>query len=98
MVGRDDQREWLVEHLTTGYSGEPKVISTAGMGGIGKTTLANEVYNDACIRSHFDVRALATISQQHNVKEILLSLLHSTKVDKVPRKVRQSWQTCYKRV
>ncbi|PHT52055.1 hypothetical protein CQW23_06517 [Capsicum baccatum] len=34
MVGRDDQRERLVEHLTTGYSGEPKVFSIAGMGGI----------------------------------------------------------------
>ncbi|PHT73681.1 hypothetical protein T459_24466 [Capsicum annuum] len=83
MVGRDDQRERLVEHLTTGYSGEPKVIPIVGMGGIGKTTLANEVYNDACIRSHFYVCAWATISQQHNVKEILLSLLHSTKGDKV---------------
>ncbi|XP_047252529.1 putative late blight resistance protein homolog R1A-10 [Capsicum annuum] len=83
MVGRDDQRERLVEHLTTGYSGEPKVIPIVGMGGIGKTTLANEVYSDTCIRSHFDVCAWATISQQHNVKEILLSLLRSTKVDKV---------------
>ncbi|KAM3215888.1 putative late blight resistance protein R1B-17 [Capsicum annuum] len=83
MVGRDDQRERLVEQLTTGYSGEPKVIPIVGMGGIGKTTLANEVYNDACIRSHFYVCAWATISQQHNVKEILLSLLHSTKGDKV---------------
>ncbi|KAM3383089.1 hypothetical protein P3S68_008664 [Capsicum galapagoense] len=59
MVGRDDQRERLVEHLTRGYSGEPKVIPIVGMGGIGKTTLASE----------------------HNVKEILLSLLHSTKSD-----------------
>ncbi|PHT52284.1 hypothetical protein CQW23_06746 [Capsicum baccatum] len=51
------------------------------MGGIGKTTLAKEIYNDVCIRCHFDVRAWATVSQQHNVKEILLSLLCSTKGD-----------------
>ncbi|PHT61865.1 hypothetical protein T459_34282 [Capsicum annuum] len=81
MVGRDDQRKRLVEDLTRSYSGEPKVIPIVGMGGIGKTTLENEVYNDACIRSHFDVCAWATISQQHNVKEILLSLLCSTKSD-----------------
>ncbi|PHU08079.1 hypothetical protein BC332_24568 [Capsicum chinense] len=78
MVGRDDQRKWLVEDLTRSYSGEPKVILTMGMGGIGKTTLENEVYNDVCIHSHFDVCAWDTVSQQHNVKEILLSLLHST--------------------
>ncbi|PHT44570.1 hypothetical protein CQW23_13728 [Capsicum baccatum] len=81
MVERDDQRKRLVEDLTRSYSGEPKVIPIVGMGGIGKTTLANEVYNDGCIRSHFDVCAWATISQQHNVKEILLSLLRSTKSD-----------------
>ncbi|PHT52020.1 hypothetical protein CQW23_06482 [Capsicum baccatum] len=81
MVGRDDQRKQLVEDLTRSYSGEPKFIPIVGMGGIGKTTLANEVYNDACIRSHFDVCAWATVSQQHNVKEILLSLLRSTKGD-----------------
>ncbi|PHT52389.1 hypothetical protein CQW23_06851 [Capsicum baccatum] len=79
MVGRDDQRKRLVQDLTRSYSGEPKVIPIVGMGGIGKTTLANEVYNDACIRSHFDVCAWASISQQHNVKEILLSLLCCTK-------------------
>ncbi|PHU07897.1 hypothetical protein BC332_24386 [Capsicum chinense] len=79
MVGRDDQRKWLVEHLTRSYSSEPKVIATVGMGGIGKTTLANEVYNDVCIRSHFDVCAWATVSQLLNVKEISLSLLRFTK-------------------
>ncbi|KAM3308314.1 hypothetical protein P3S67_010058 [Capsicum chacoense] len=81
MVGRDDQRKQLLELMTIGYSGEHKVIPIIGMGGIGKTTLAKEIYNDMCIRCHFDVRAWATVSQQHNVKEILVSLLHSTKGD-----------------
>ncbi|PHU14963.1 hypothetical protein BC332_16168 [Capsicum chinense] len=81
MVGRDDQRKQLLELMTIGYSGEHKVIPMIGMGGIGKTTLAKEIYNDVCIRCHFDVRAWATVSQQHNVKEILVNLLHSTKGD-----------------
>ncbi|KAM3238008.1 hypothetical protein T459_12543 [Capsicum annuum] len=80
MVGRHDQRKRLVD-LTRSYSGEPKVIPIVGMGGMGKTTLVKEVYNDACIRSHFDVCAWATVSQQHNVNEILLSLLRSTTCD-----------------
>nr|XP_016460620.1 PREDICTED: putative late blight resistance protein homolog R1A-3 [Nicotiana tabacum] len=77
MVGRDDQRKRLLEDLTRGSSGELKVIPILGMGGIGKTTLAKEVYNDVSIRSHFDVRAWATVSSHHNIKEILLSLLRS---------------------
>ncbi|PHT61857.1 hypothetical protein T459_34274 [Capsicum annuum] len=44
----------------------------------GKTTLAKEVYNHESILRGFDVRAWATVSQQHNIKEILQTLLKST--------------------
>ncbi|PHU08061.1 hypothetical protein BC332_24550 [Capsicum chinense] len=78
MVGRDDQKERLLEDLARSYSGEPKVIPIGGIGGIGKTTLAKEIYNHESILRHFDIRVWATVSQQHNRKEILLRLLQST--------------------
>ncbi|KAM3383329.1 hypothetical protein P3S68_008904 [Capsicum galapagoense] len=74
MVGRDDQRERLVEHLTRSYSGEPKVILIVGMEGIGKTTLVNEVYNDACICSHFDVCAWSDLQKSLKDKRYLIVL------------------------
>ncbi|PHU08080.1 hypothetical protein BC332_24569 [Capsicum chinense] len=81
MVGRDDQMKRMLTELTRygGSSGELKVIPIVGMGGIGKTTLAKEVYNDESIRLHFNVHYWATVSQKHNVKEILLSLLRCAK-------------------
>ncbi|KAM3220605.1 hypothetical protein P3L10_019873 [Capsicum annuum] len=64
MVVRDDQRERLVEHLTRSYSGEPKVIPIVGMEGIGKTTLVNEVYNDADAFDMNDEAELANMLQK----------------------------------
>ncbi|PHT73481.1 hypothetical protein T459_24266 [Capsicum annuum] len=73
MVGHDDQKEHLLEDLTGSYSGEPKVIPIVEMGGIGKTTLAKEVYNHESVLCRFDICAWAIVSQQHNIKEILLA-------------------------
>ncbi|KAL2482271.1 putative late blight resistance protein-like protein R1B-16 [Forsythia ovata] len=58
-------------------SSELEIVSVVGMGGIGKTTLAKQVYHDSFIVHHFDTRGWATVSHDYNVQEILLSLLNS---------------------
>ncbi|GFQ08251.1 disease resistance protein rpp13 [Phtheirospermum japonicum] len=45
------------------------------MGGIGKTTLARNIYINPVIVQHYDFRGWATISQEYNSKEILLEVL-----------------------
>ncbi|KAL2482262.1 Disease resistance protein (CC-NBS-LRR class) family [Forsythia ovata] len=61
-------------------SSELEIVSIVGMGGIGKTTLAKQVYHDSFIVDHFDTRAWATVSHDYNVQEILFSLLNSMEV------------------
>ncbi|XP_019151763.1 PREDICTED: putative late blight resistance protein homolog R1B-17 isoform X2 [Ipomoea nil] len=76
MVGCEDQFDTIVCKLTS-LSKPLQVISLVGMGGIGKTTLIKKVYKDPTIVSYFDVRAWATISQHHNLTQMLIGLLSS---------------------
>ncbi|MCD7470258.1 hypothetical protein HAX54_009982 [Datura stramonium] len=85
MEGRVDERKWLQEQLTSQLHNpssddkQLKVIPIFGMGGIGKSTLAKELYNDADIRFHFDVWAWATISSTYKEESIAAGILRSLK-------------------
>ncbi|KAH6812439.1 hypothetical protein C2S51_026201 [Perilla frutescens var. frutescens] len=75
MVGLDAVLLQLLHKL----NGEPsslEVIPITGMGGIGKTTLARNIFENALIKEHFDICAWVTISQQFNTKEILCKILY----------------------
>ncbi|KAH6808644.1 hypothetical protein C2S51_026427 [Perilla frutescens var. frutescens] len=75
VVGVDEDLLQLKDRLTGMQSERLEIVPIVGMGGIGKTTLAQKLYNDPLIISHFDVCAWTTISQDYNVRAILLGLL-----------------------
>ncbi|KAL2464837.1 putative disease resistance RPP13-like protein 3 [Abeliophyllum distichum] len=74
-VSFDDFKD--IEARLVRGSSELEIVSMVGMSGIGKTTLAKQVYHDSYIVHHFDTRAWATVSRNYNVQEILLNLLNS---------------------
>ncbi|XP_059276935.1 putative late blight resistance protein homolog R1A-10 [Lycium ferocissimum] len=76
MVGHESEFEMMQEQLVRGAR-ELEVVSVVGMGGIGKTTLANKIYCDPFIMSRFDIRAKVTVSQEYCARKVLLSLLSS---------------------
>lgn len=69
---RDDLVNWLV-HGETGLIKHCKVLSIVGFGGLGKTTLANEVYRK--IRANFHCHAFVSLSQKPDMKKILKGVL-----------------------
>ncbi|KAL7115169.1 hypothetical protein ACP275_04G168400 [Erythranthe tilingii] len=74
MVGFDEELIQLLDALT-GRQSSLQVIPIVGMGGIGKTTLARNLYENRLILDCFDIRAWVTISQEYSVKEIFSTLL-----------------------
>ncbi|XP_031098049.1 uncharacterized protein LOC116002146 [Ipomoea triloba] len=76
MVGCDDVFNTIMDNLRQ-HSSKREIVSTVGMGGIGKTTLARKIYEDASIISYFDCRAWVTISQDYNRTQVFQCLLRS---------------------
>ncbi|KAL2254078.1 UNVERIFIED_CONTAM: putative late blight resistance protein R1A-4 [Sesamum indicum] len=80
LVGLDEDLMHLRDRLT-GFSSNLDIISIVGMGGIGKTTLARNLYNDRLIEERFDTRAWVVVSQDYSVQELLMVLVNSTRRD-----------------
>ncbi|XP_063938548.1 putative disease resistance protein At1g50180 isoform X2 [Daucus carota subsp. sativus] len=82
-VGFQEDVKSLVAHLVNEGDDSYPVIFIGGMGGLGKTTLAEKIYNHKTIKKHFPRLAWVSISQKwqakHVLKRILISLVHEKK-------------------
>ncbi|KAL1194082.1 putative disease resistance protein [Cardamine amara subsp. amara] len=68
LVGLEENVKRLVGYLVE--TDKIQVVSITGMGGIGKTTLARQVFNHELVKNHFDGVAWVCISQQFTRKYV----------------------------
>ncbi|VYS69155.1 unnamed protein product [Arabidopsis thaliana] len=73
LVGVEQSVEELVGHLVE--NDIYQVVSISGMGGIGKTTLARQVFHHDLVRRHFDGFAWVCVSQQFTQKHVWQRIL-----------------------
>lgn len=72
LVGIDGPTEELVQLLTDAEQEKLMVVSTVGFGGLGKTTLAKQVYDK--IGQQFDCKAFVSISQRPDIARLLSTI------------------------
>jgi len=59
IYGRDEDKEIILDWLTSDSNNHNQIsiLSIVGMGGMGKITLAEHVYNDPIIQAKFAIKA-----------------------------------------
>ncbi|XP_023891745.1 putative disease resistance protein RGA3 [Quercus suber] len=79
VYGRDEEKEKVIEVLLTNVSAQDNLAIYAiwGMGGLGKTTLAQLVYNDARVKSHFELRIWVCVSDDFQIIRLVRAIIES---------------------
>ncbi|PIA32307.1 hypothetical protein AQUCO_04500127v1 [Aquilegia coerulea] len=79
IYGRDEEKEYIVGLLLNNVNNQ-NVVSICpiiGIGGLGKTTVAQFVYNDKRVEEHFEVRVWVCVSNNFDVKKLTRAVVDS---------------------
>ncbi|KAK2649824.1 hypothetical protein Ddye_017313 [Dipteronia dyeriana] len=80
IVGRDREKEQIISFLAVDplLCNPPlRIFSIVGVGGLGKTTLAQLVYNDLWMQKYFDIRIWVSVSQVFDATQLAKAIIES---------------------
>ncbi|XXG52775.1 hypothetical protein AAC387_Pa03g1003 [Persea americana] len=77
IYGRELDKEEIIKLLTSNISNPENisVLRIVGMGGLGKTTLAQLAYNDDTIKKHFEVRIWVCVSDNFELRRLMDAII-----------------------
>ncbi|XP_028101635.1 putative disease resistance protein RGA4 [Camellia sinensis] len=98
LYGRDEDKEKIVKFLVEDVCDieDVSVYPILGIGGLGKTTLAQMAFNDERVKPHFDPKIWVYVSQDFDVKRVIKATIESANgkaceavdLDSLQRKLR----------
>ncbi|PNX85024.1 CC-NBS-LRR resistance protein [Trifolium pratense] len=79
IYGREHEKEEIIHFLLsdTDCDNQISIINIVGLGGMGKTALAQLAYNDHRIMEHFEIKAWVYVSQSNDLLSLTQSILRS---------------------
>jgi hypothetical protein len=83
VIGRENDKKAVIDCLMDSDIKENvSILPIVGISGLGKTTLAQLVFNDKQIQKHFDLKMWACVSDIFDVKNIVAKILESATEEK----------------
>uniref|UniRef100_A0A2N9H3G0 Uncharacterized protein n=1 Tax=Fagus sylvatica TaxID=28930 RepID=A0A2N9H3G0_FAGSY len=84
VIGRENEKKTIIDMLLNSDEEENvSFISIVGFGGLGKTTLAQYVFNDEKVKTCFDLKMWVCVSDVFDVKAIAENIIRCTTDKKV---------------
>ncbi|CAK9184282.1 unnamed protein product [Ilex paraguariensis] len=77
IYGRNEEKEMIIDVLINNLSNQDDVSVYAiwGMGGLGKTTLSQLLYNDKRVERHFELRIWVCVSDDFSILRLMRAII-----------------------